>query len=434
MATEFDFDGTFDEDADNEGFPEEENEEEDEGSSGRRNPLRLILLVLLILVLLCVVCFLGSRFLPGNVLGFIPGFGGSAPTVDTPTPEPTEEATLPEPEEPTVEVPVPTTEPTEESPIPTAETTEEPTTEPTVVVEPTEESQVPTTEATEEATAESTVVVLEPTAGPTLIAEPTGDTVSEHDAEVVPTATIVVVPGPTATPGPTVVVTTTTCDSNTPPVADANGPYNAMMGKGQAFVTFDGSNSTDSDGEIVSYDWDFDDGSAVESGESVTHGYSSTGSYLVTLMVTDDCGESSLATAEVTIAGPTPPAGTGTPVVPTPSPAPPPMDTLGFCYRVQYGDTLSGIAWRFGVSWQDLAYVNKVGMGYFVIAGQGLFIPAGPITDGPNVYEVQGGDTLNSVAYQCGLTTFTLARANGLNLDESLSPGQILMIPPWRYR
>lgn len=441
MATDFDFDGTFD--ADDEGFDEEGfDEEDDEESSGRRNPLRLILLVLFILVLLCGVCYLGSQYLPGNLLGFIPGFGDStpapAPATDTPAAEPTEAAPSPGPEEPidteepTVESPLPTTEPAEGTPVPTEEPAEEPTAEPTVVVEPTEEAPVPT----EEPTTEPTVVVVEPTEEPTLVAEPTDDTVSEHDEEpvIVPTATTVVVPGPTATPGPTVVITVTTCDNNTPPVADANGPYTAMMGKGQAIVTFDGSNSTDSDGEIVSYEWDFDDGSAVESGESVTHGYSSPGSYLVTLIVTDDCGESSLATAEVTIAGPTPPAGTSTPVVPTPSPVPPPLGTLGFCYRVQYGDTLSGIAWRFGVSWQDLAFVNRVGMGYFVIAGQGLFIPTGPITDGPNIYVVQDGDTLNSVAYHCGLTTTTLARVNGLHLDESLSPGQMLMIPPWRYR
>lgn len=431
MTTDFDFDGTFDDDADNEGFPDED---EDEQSSGRRNPRRLILLGLVILVLLCLICTVAYRFLPG---GLIPGIGGPPPATNTPVSEPTEAPTA----GPTVVI-----EPTDETQVP-SEPSEEPTAGPTVVVEPTEEAQVPTEPAEEptvgptvvvEPTEEPTVgptVVVEPTEEPTLVAEPTDVTVGEHDEEPVEaTVTTVPVPGPTATPGPTVVVTVTTCDNNSPPVADANGPYNAMMGKGEAIVTFDGSNSTDSDGTIVDYDWDFDDGSDPENGESVTHGYTSTGSFVVTLIVTDDCGASSLATAEVTIVGPTPPAGTSTPVVPTPSPEPPPVGTLGFCYRVQYGDTLSGIAWRFGVSWQDLAYVNKVGMGYFVIAGQGIFIPVGPITDGPNIYEVQAGDTLNSVAYYCGLTAATLARVNGLNLGESLSPGQMLMIPPWRFR
>ena len=435
MATDFDFDGTYDEDADDEGFPEEDFDDEDaeEEASSRRNPRRVILLVLVIVVLLCLVCTAGYRFLPGNVVSLIPGLGDPAPApapIDTPAPEATDEAVLPEPEEPVAEEPTPTesgdesvVEPTQEAPAPT----EESAVEPTGAVEPTEEPAP--AEPTEEPAAEPTA-----TEEPTMVAEPTDDTVGEHDEDVVATPTTVVVPGPTATPGPTVVVTVTSCDNNSPPVADANGPYTAMMGKGQAVVTFDGSNSSDSDGTIVSYEWDFDDGSAPESGESVTHTYSSTGSFVVTLMVTDDCGASSLATAEVTISEATPPSGTSTPVVPTPSPQPPPDGTLGFCYRVQYGDTLSGIAWRFGVSWQDLAHVNKVGMGYFVISGQGLFIPVGPITEGPNIYEVQDGDTLNSIAYHCGLSTATLAHANGFDLNESLSPGQMVMIPPWRFR
>jgi LysM repeat protein len=74
-------------------------------------------------------------------------------------------------------------------------------------------------------------------------------------------------------------------------------------------------------------------------------------------------------------------------------------------------------------------------MNYFVIAGQGLFVPTGEITDeGPNVYEVQSGDTMNSVAFQCGLTSASLASANGLGLDDSLTPGRMLLIPPWVYR
>jgi len=442
MAVDFDFDTSYNNE---EGEPDEDFEEE-EGEEGeeppRRNPLRLILLVLLILVLLCVVCFFGSRFLvPGDLLSSIPGLGGGTapvpvPATDTPITQPTEEQPLlateePGPVEATEELAA-TMEPTEEAPpVATEEqlpATTEPEEETTVVIEPTLES-------TQEATAE-------PAETPTLVAEPTDETVGEHDEEpIAPTATTAPVPGPTATPtpspttGPTVVVTVTNCDNNVPPVADANGPYTAMQGKGQAIIIFDGSNSSDSDGTIVSYQWDFGDNSPPENGESVSHGYTSPGTYTATLTVTDDCNATGQDTAQVTITGATPPA-TGTPGTPTPTatPSTPPAGTMGFCYRVQYGDTLTGIAWRFGVPLPDLAYVNQVSTYYYVIAGQGIFVPVDQITQGPNVYEVQPDDTLNSVAFQCGLTRARLAQANGLDIDASLSPGQLLMIPPWIAR
>jgi hypothetical protein len=52
-------------------------------------------------------------------------------------------------------------------------------------------------------------------------------------------------------------------------------------------ISFDASGSSDSDGTIVSYDWHFGDGDT-GSGVTVTHVYSSEGSYTVMLTVTDD--------------------------------------------------------------------------------------------------------------------------------------------------
>ncbi|MCO4772437.1 MAG: PKD domain-containing protein [Deltaproteobacteria bacterium] len=98
---------------------------------------------------------------------------------------------------------------------------------------------------------------------------------------------------------------------NVDPVADAGGPYAGLQG---ASVSLDGSASTDSDGTIVSYDWDCETDGVVDvtgtapTGDSCT--YSAGGAYTVTLTVTDDGGATATATATATIDGaPTADAG-----------------------------------------------------------------------------------------------------------------------------
>ncbi len=54
-------------------------------------------------------------------------------------------------------------------------------------------------------------------------------------------------------------------------------------------ITFDASQSKDPDGSIVSYKWDFDDGTT-SSGKIVTHVYQTAKPYTVTLTVVDDDG------------------------------------------------------------------------------------------------------------------------------------------------
>ncbi len=67
-----------------------------------------------------------------------------------------------------------------------------------------------------------------------------------------------------------------------------------------AFDRFDfsGASSSDSDGSIVAYAWDFGDGS-VESGPLATHRYATPGNYIVTLTVTDDRGGTGSASSGV---------------------------------------------------------------------------------------------------------------------------------------
>lgn len=68
-------------------------------------------------------------------------------------------------------------------------------------------------------------------------------------------------------------------------------------------TNFDGSGSSDPDGNIVSYVWNFGDNST-GSGETAVHTYAAAGSYAVTLMVTDDFGSTSTATATAVVQTP----------------------------------------------------------------------------------------------------------------------------------
>src|SRR5256885_11474074 len=66
-------------------------------------------------------------------------------------------------------------------------------------------------------------------------------------------------------------------------------------------ITFDGSTSSDSDGTIDSYAWDFGDSSPTGSGNITTHTYAVRGTYTVTLNVTDNTSLSSIATHQVVV-------------------------------------------------------------------------------------------------------------------------------------
>jgi len=93
-----------------------------------------------------------------------------------------------------------------------------------------------------------------------------------------------------------------------PPVAPNQAP-NASFSLSPSsptpgvWIQFDGSASSDSDGWIASYSWQFGDGST-GTGASVYHRFSSAGSYTVRLTVTDDDGATDTATRTVTVGTP----------------------------------------------------------------------------------------------------------------------------------
>ncbi len=87
---------------------------------------------------------------------------------------------------------------------------------------------------------------------------------------------------------------------NVPPVAVAGEDREAVAGSP---ITFDGSASSDPDGEVVAWDWDFGDGAPGE-GEQPTHTYREPGTWTVTLTVTDDDGDTATDTLEVRVNAP----------------------------------------------------------------------------------------------------------------------------------
>jgi len=95
-------------------------------------------------------------------------------------------------------------------------------------------------------------------------------------------------------------ISVTVDNVNAPPVADA-GPNRAAYAGDN--IAFNGSASSDPDGTIVSYAWDFGDGGS-STVVNPTHAYLAAGVYTVTLTVTDNDGAIHSDIAEVTVSDP----------------------------------------------------------------------------------------------------------------------------------
>ncbi len=146
------------------------------------------------------------------------------------------------------------------------------------------------------------------------------------------------------------------------------------------------------------------------------------------------------------------PQGTLSPEIsPLPQASPSPEETLlpeatsapdeEISYTVQPGDTLTGVADHFEISWQALAEYNHLPSPYVLYSGQILKIPRyintpappAPPSDDPSPtmtnYTVQAGDTLASLARRLHIKWQELAAWNHLTYPYQLSAGQIIQIP-----
>jgi LysM repeat protein len=108
-------------------------------------------------------------------------------------------------------------------------------------------------------------------------------------------------------------------------------------------------------------------------------------------------------------------------------------------YEVAYGDTLSEIADRFGLTVEELAEVNGIVEPDLILDGQVLVVPGTasgrqPASDGfagvgGGTYVVQLGDTLSEIAESYGVPEVAIVEANGLTNPHFIVEGQALVIP-----
>lgn len=114
--------------------------------------------------------------------------------------------------------------------------------------------------------------------------------------------------------------------------------------------------------------------------------------------------------------------GSGSASTPKPTPAP-----AARTYTVKSGDTLSGIAAKYGTTYQHLAAINGIDNPNLIYAGQVIKID-GSAAAPTETYTVKSGDTLSGIAAKYNTTYQKLAQINGISNPNVIYPGQVLKI------
>jgi len=103
---------------------------------------------------------------------------------------------------------------------------------------------------------------------------------------------------------------------------------------------------------------------------------------------------------------------------------------------VRCGETLSGIAYRYGVNMWAIVRANGIRNPNCIYAGQRLVIPYGGSSRGGgctgcggHYYTVRCGDTLSGIAWRFGVNMWSIANANGIRNPNRIYAGQRLYIP-----
>lgn len=101
-------------------------------------------------------------------------------------------------------------------------------------------------------------------------------------------------------------------------------------------------------------------------------------------------------------------------------------------YTVQSGDTLSGIASRFGTTYQKIASDNGIANPNIIYPGQVLKIYGGSSQSNSSssyqTYIVKSGDTLSGIGSKFGVSYQKIAADNNISNPNLIHPGQVLKI------
>ena len=102
-------------------------------------------------------------------------------------------------------------------------------------------------------------------------------------------------------------------------------------------------------------------------------------------------------------------------------------------YTVVSGDTLSGIAARYGTTVANLVALNGISNPNLIRVGQVLKVSGSASTSTPaasatGTYTVVAGDTLSGIAQRFGTTWQTLQALNGLANPNLINVGQVLKV------
>jgi murein DD-endopeptidase MepM/ murein hydrolase activator NlpD len=97
---------------------------------------------------------------------------------------------------------------------------------------------------------------------------------------------------------------------------------------------------------------------------------------------------------------------------------------------VRAGETISGIASRYGISQAQLIAANGLTDGRIYLGQQLRLVPVGgPAPTTATRYAVRAGDTLSSIAQRFGTTVRALQSANGLTDPDTVVVGRTLTVP-----
>lgn len=99
-------------------------------------------------------------------------------------------------------------------------------------------------------------------------------------------------------------------------------------------------------------------------------------------------------------------------------------------YVVQSGDTLSGIASKFGTTYQHLANINGISDPNKIYPGQTLKISGGsaPAAPSKQYYTIKSGDNLSSIAARYGTTVSQLCAWNGISNPNLIYAGTTIRV------